>query len=32
MRGLNKEKVAENLVTLRGDRSREEVAKSLGIS
>jgi putative transcriptional regulator len=32
MRGLNKEKIAEILVTLRGNRSREEVAKSLGIS
>lgn len=30
--GLNKEKIAEILVTLRGDRSREEVAKALGIS
>jgi putative transcriptional regulator len=29
---LNKEKIAEILVTLRGNRSREEVAKALGIS
>ncbi|MED4904081.1 MULTISPECIES: helix-turn-helix transcriptional regulator [Parageobacillus] len=29
---MNKEKIAEILVTLRGDRSREEVAKALGIS
>jgi putative transcriptional regulator len=32
MKGLNKEKIAEILVTLRGDRSREEVAKALEIS
>jgi putative transcriptional regulator len=32
VKGLNKEKIAEILVTLRGDRSREEVAKALGIS
>jgi putative transcriptional regulator len=29
---LNKERIAEILVTLRGNRSREEVAKALGIS
>lgn len=29
---MNKEKIAETLVNLRGNRSREEVAKSLGIS
>jgi putative transcriptional regulator len=29
---LNKAKIAEILVTLRGNRSREEVAKALGIS
>jgi putative transcriptional regulator len=29
---MNKEKIAEILVTLRGNRSREEVAKALGIS
>jgi putative transcriptional regulator len=32
VKGLNKEKIAKILVTLRGDRSREEVAKALGIS
>jgi putative transcriptional regulator len=32
VKGLNKEKIAEILVALRGDRSREEVAKALGIS
>ncbi|OQP00886.1 transcriptional regulator [Geobacillus sp. 44C] len=29
---MNKERIAEILVTLRGNRSREEVAKALGIS
>lgn len=29
---LNKEKIAQTLIHLRGDRSREEVAKSIGIS
>ncbi len=29
---LNKEKIAQTLINLRGDRSREEVAKSIGIS
>jgi putative transcriptional regulator len=32
IRRLNKERIAEILVTLRGNRSREEVAKALGIS
>jgi putative transcriptional regulator len=32
VQGLTKEKIAKILVTLRGDRSREEVAKALGIS
>ncbi|KHF27819.1 helix-turn-helix transcriptional regulator [Geobacillus kaustophilus] len=29
---MNKEKIAQTLINLRGDRSREEVAKSIGIS
>lgn len=29
---LNREKIAQTLINLRGDRSREEVAKSIGIS
>ncbi|EPZ37774.1 hypothetical protein C289_2062 [Anoxybacillus ayderensis] len=29
---MNKEKIAQTLIHLRGDRSREEVAKSIGIS
>ncbi|WP_066147776.1 helix-turn-helix transcriptional regulator [Anoxybacillus sp. P3H1B] len=29
---MNKEKIAETLVTLRGSRSREEVARALKIS
>lgn len=29
---MNKEKIAQTLITLRGDRSREEVARSIGIS